>query len=237
MTRARRLRLIEGDCLARMRQLRAGSVDAIVTDPPYCSGAVSEAQRASAAGHGLRSSTVAKLGWFVGDNMGTAGLAWLLRAVAFEATRVVKPAGSMLVFCDWRMQASLQPAIESAGLRYQGLIVWDKGQLGLGHGFRCQHELILHFTFGAPEFHDRSVPNVIRCPRVARSRRAHQTEKPVGLLEPLVRVVAPPGGLVLDPFAGSAATGEACRNAGRRFLGFERDPAHVAAGRRRLAIA
>lgn len=227
-------RIIVGDCIEGLRMLPDASVDAMVTDPPYCSGAVGEAQRTGAKGQGLRSETRARLRWFTGDNMGTAGLVALLRAVAFESMRVVKPEGSAVFFCDWRMVSSVQPAIESAGLRYQGLVVWDKGSLGLGLGFRPQHELALHFTYGAPVYHDKGTSNVIRCRRVHASQRLHPTEKPVELLRQLVRVVAPRGGVVLDPFCGSGSTGEAAIAEGCSFIGLERDADYAAVARKRV---
>src|SRR5690348_8759808 len=144
-----------------MRGMGDASVDAIVTDPPYCSGGVNEASRTAAKYQGLRSDTARRMGWFIGDNMGTAGLVFLLRAIAFEAVRVVRPTGSLVVFCDWRMVTSIQPAIESAGVRFQNLLVWDKGHMGLGQGFRHRHELALHFTFGSPEYHDKGTANVL----------------------------------------------------------------------------
>jgi site-specific DNA-methyltransferase (adenine-specific) len=49
----------------------------------------------------------------------------------------------------------------------------------------------------------------------------HPTEKPQGLLEPLVVYGCPPGGLVLDVFAGSSSTLLAARNTGRRAIGIE----------------
>ena len=219
-----RVRLFRGDCLEVMARLGESSVDAIVTDPPYCAGAVSEAQRTQAKGQGIRSENMRRFGWMVGDNMTTAGLTWALRMMAWAAVRVVKPEGSMLVFCDWRMLPHLAPAIESAGLRYQGLVVWDKGSMGLGAGFRAQHELIMQFTFGAPQYHDQGTPNVLQARRVPPADRRHQTEKPVALMERLVAVVAPAGGLVLDPMMGSGSTGVAAVETGREFVGIERDP-------------
>jgi site-specific DNA-methyltransferase (adenine-specific) len=44
----------------------------------------------------------------------------------------------------------------------------------------------------------------------------HVTQKPVAVLDPLIRYSCPPGGLVLDPFAGSGSTAEAARMSGRR---------------------
>lgn len=49
------------------------------------------------------------------------------------------------------------------------------------------------------------------------------TVKPLGLMRWLVRLVTPPGGLVLDPFAGTGATLQAARDEGFRALGIERD--------------
>jgi DNA modification methylase len=58
-------------------------------------------------------------------------------------------------------------------------------------------------------------------------RNTHPTVKPIELMRWLVRLVAPPGGVVLDPFAGSATTGIAALLEGRQFLGLEREAAYV----------
>lgn len=62
----------------------------------------------------------------------------------------------------------------------------------------------------------------------------HPTVKPLALMRWLLRLVAPPGGLVLDPFAGSGSTGCAAVLEGRRFVGIERQADHVATARRRI---
>lgn len=213
-----------GDAIEVMETL--GAVDAILTDPPYCSGSVSEASRTAAKGQGLRSDNIAKLGWFVGDNMGTAGLAALLRSMAFRGLKILNPQGSVLIFCDWRMIPNLAPTIESAGLRFQNLVVWDKGMMGLGMGFRAQHEMILHYTAGSPKYYNLGTSNVIHSSRVSANEREHQTQKPVELLETLLHVVCPPRGKVLDPFMGSGSTGVSATRLGMGFVGIERDEAH-----------
>lgn len=53
----------------------------------------------------------------------------------------------------------------------------------------------------------------------------HPTVKPTELMRWLCRLVTPPGGTVLDPFAGSGSTGKAARMEGFRFIGIEADPA------------
>lgn len=72
--------------------------------------------------------------------------------------------------------------------------------------------------------------------RSAHGYAIHRTEKPVELLEILVRTSCPPDGLVGDFFAGSGAAGEACHIAGRRYIGAEINPEFADAARARLAV-
>ena len=70
--------------------------------------------------------------------------------------------------------------------------------------------------------------------RTRGARNHHPTVKPVALMRWLVRLVTPPGGLVLDPFAGSGTTGLACIKEQCRFLGIEREAEYVAIANARL---
>jgi site-specific DNA-methyltransferase (adenine-specific) len=70
----------------------------------------------------------------------------------------------------------------------------------------------------------KSVTYVIEAPSV-RYRKRHQDEKPLGVVSPIVRECTPPGGLVLDPFAGSGSTLVAARDLGLRSIGIEQDEA------------
>jgi DNA modification methylase len=62
----------------------------------------------------------------------------------------------------------------------------------------------------------------------------HPTVKPIELMRWLVRLLTPPGGLVLDPFTGSGSTGAAVVLEGARFLGIEREASYVPIARARI---
>jgi site-specific DNA-methyltransferase (adenine-specific) len=62
----------------------------------------------------------------------------------------------------------------------------------------------------------------------------HPTVKPIELMRWLVRLLTPPGGLVLDPFAGSGSTGAAAVLEGARFIGIEREHDYVPIARARI---
>jgi site-specific DNA-methyltransferase (adenine-specific) len=64
--------------------------------------------------------------------------------------------------------------------------------------------------------------------------KLHPTQKPLSVLLPLVETFSEPGGIVLDPFAGSGSSLVAAKMLGRDYLGFELDPAHHATACRRL---
>lgn len=68
-------------------------------------------------------------------------------------------------------------------------------------------------------------------------RNTHPTVKPVDLMRWLVRLITPPGGLVLDPFMGSGSTGKAALLDGFDFIGVDLDPKHVAIAEARLRNA
>jgi site-specific DNA-methyltransferase (adenine-specific) len=81
-------------------------------------------------------------------------------------------------------------------------------------------------------------PRLMRSVIYARSmhgRAINETEKPTGIVEPLVEYGCPSGGLVLDIFAGSCSTLVAARNLGRRAIGIEKREAQCEQAARRLA--
>jgi DNA modification methylase len=67
--------------------------------------------------------------------------------------------------------------------------------------------------------------------------RVHPTQKPVALMEYLIRTYTNPGDTVLDNTMGSGTTGVACVNTGRQFIGIERDAGYFQIAQRRIADA
>jgi DNA modification methylase len=102
-----------------------------------------------------------------------------------------------------------------------------------------------HGNFGGqaqtPGFNDAGgASRFYYCAKATRDERAggdHPTVKPVSLMRWLVRLVTPPGGRVLDPFAGTFKTGEACVIEGFDFAGIEQDAKHCETGRARMLRA
>ena len=83
------------------------------------------------------------------------------------------------------------------------------------------------------EFHDaKSVgnsyypTNLLRISNANRAEKTHPTQKPVALMEYLIKTYTNEGETVLDNTMGSGTTGVACANTGRRFVGIERDEAY-----------
>jgi site-specific DNA-methyltransferase (adenine-specific) len=219
-----------GDCVEIMETLDDCTVDAVLTDPPYSSGGRRENARS------IRKSMTRSVeddDWIRGDAMSTGGFIYLLRLCGIQWRRLLRPGGHALSFIDWRMADTLRAALETADMRQHPTLVWDKDRLGMGAIFRNQHEFIVHMSAGNPaDPQRRDVPNVLRFPPVRDGD--HPTEKPDALLQTLLSVITPPGGVVLDPFAGSGSTLQAARALGFKSVGIEADERYAEVIAKRL---
>lgn len=213
-----------GDAVDVLRDLaaeRPRSVDAIITDPPYGTGANSVAGRLKSSPEKYSRSKT-PLPAIHGDSVLPDVWESMMRLVMTYALRLAKPGASALVFCDWRCYSALMRVMGNAGWILRGLLVWDKGiaTRPSQNGFRAQSELILWARNGGPPERDQPVylDGVFRYPTPR--RRHHLTEKPVDLMKELVRI-CPPGGVVLDAFQGSGTTGVAALASGLHYIGIE----------------
>jgi site-specific DNA-methyltransferase (adenine-specific) len=219
-----------GDALELLPMLPL-RVDAVITDPPYCSGASEAVRRGKTASTTPESVTARPV--IEMDSMGSLGFDWVTRRWLLAARRLTKPGGHLLCFTDWRMLPPLATLIETAGWRWNNVVVWDKAYPGLGNGFRAQHELVLVASNGAPEWHSYDFGNVLRSSRLTKTDHPHQ--KPLDLLGRMVATCTAANAVILDPFMGSGTTLEAARLHGRRAVGIEIEARHCAVAASRLS--
>ena len=217
----------QGEALAVLADLPSGSVDALITDPPYSSGGMVRADRAGATVSKYVSSMNTKrddLVDFSGDNRDQRAYGYWCALWLAEAMRVVKPGGVAMLFTDWRQLPATTDALQAGGWVWRGLVPWYKPVARPQAGrFTNQCEYVVWGSHG-PMTTDYSAPVLPGFYQASSPReRQHITQKPLEVMRAMVRI-APPGGVVLDPFAGSGTTGVAALLEGREFIGAERVP-------------
>ncbi|MFJ5105179.1 DNA-methyltransferase [Streptomyces sp. NPDC088554] len=232
--------LRHGDALTLLPTLTT-LVDAVIMDPPYNSGGRTNAERKS---QGARDKYVSGdaghlLDAFDGDSRDQRGYTHWLGLIMAETYRLTRPGGSALVFTDWAQLPATSDAIQAGGWTWRGIIPWRKPiNRPVRDGFRREHEYVLWGTKGEPLRHTPTIylPGHLEGSQPRGKERVHITQKPVDVMRQLIRI-APPGGLVLDPFAGSGTTGVAALQEGRAFIGIEGSHGCAATARERLTAA
>jgi len=114
---------------------------------------------------------------------------------------------------------------------------------GWGTALKPAWEPVLVFSKGPTSWQMPRVP-FFYCAKAAKAEKNldgevennHVTVKPVQLMEWLVGLASPKGGLILEPFLGSGTTAVACAEQGRDYAGIERDPAYFALAGQRVGI-
>lgn len=230
-------RLLHGDVVEQLRGLPDGYFDLVCIDPPY---------------------NMDKAGW---DSFGSGRefAAWA-RPWLKECQRVLKDTGAIYVFGINRMLSHLQHEMDGLGLHYRNWITWDTIQ-GAGGGLWVNRtEAILYYSKTADTFEDadavklerheenvreykgreyffKNPSNIWRFPCVDDKhpeRTDHPTQKPVELIERIVRASSPAGGQVLDCFMGSGTTGVACMRSRRHATGIDMSAQYLAIAQARF---
>lgn len=221
--------LIEGDALDVLARLPAATFDVVVTDPPY--------------GQTSLAWDVPPSGWLplVDRVLKPSGSVWVfgsLRSFMRDADE----------FSGWQLAQDViwekhngsnfhadrfRRVHEQVAHFYRGLwgqvykdprYTYDATKRTLRRKTRPPH--MGHIERGAYASEDggpRLQRSVIQV-RSMHGRAVVETQKPEGILRPLIDYSCPPDGLVLDPFAGSGSTGIAARELRRRAVLIERDP-------------
>jgi DNA modification methylase len=220
------------DSATLIKSIPNASVDLILTDPPYNLGTYSTGN--------------IKMNWRADFNNDIAEsdhdhfdpAMWL---AGFQ--RILKPTGNIVAFTSYNQLGDWHRAFDPAFDTFQ-FMVWHKTNPApklRRAGFLNSCELIVFawnkghtWNFGKQnEMH-----NFIQAPICMGNERVknpkHPTQKPLAVLRHILKLASNPGDLVFDPFMGVGSTDVASLELGRRFLGFDKEPAYVRASKRRF---
>ena len=215
------VQLVHGDCNAVMKALvkQGIKVDAIITDPPY---------NISKANNFSTMKTAKRQGVDFGEwDKGFDLISWL-----DIADKLLKDGGNIVVFNSFLNIGNIAKALESRGYAIKDLIRWIKPNpmpRNMSSRFVSDYEIAIWCVKGKKKwtFNNTSGSYLrpeIRCPSPnGKERLGHPTQKPVCLMETLVKILTNPEDVVLDPFMGSGSTGVACIRQNRHFIGIELD--------------
>ena len=219
--------LFRGDCREVLPSV--GPFGLVVTDPPYQSldvelkvGTTTRlVGRYQLAGKRLAASDGGP--WF--KTLNSRDLKKILTACRDR----LPECGAMYVFAD------VKSGLELFDNSTRNVIVWDKMSIGMGYSWRRMHEWIAYQPRPKHKLRSMALGDIIRC--VGVEQKQHPTEKPFGVLRPLIQNSSDIGDSILDPFMGSGTTGVAAIRLGRRFVGIEINPAYFEIACRRIEAA
>ena len=247
-------RIVLADNLDALATMPSGSVPLIYIDPPFNKGKRRHRQRTKSLGDF----------WF---QDGFADFSGFMAPRLREAYRILSGQGSFFLHLNHREVHHCKVLLDELFGRSSFIneIIWayESGR-GPSDRWVAQHDSILwyaedpdRYTFNLKEARrqladetkrlrqgdrrgGRSVTDVWRQPALAprsAERTGYPAQKPLALLDRIVRVHSSPGDLVLDCFAGSGTTGEAAARSGRRYYLVDHSPAAVRIMSRRLAFS
>lgn len=203
------------DAMDWLKTLEDNSIDLFITDPPYES---LEKHRKIGTTTRLKQSKSSSNQWF--DIFPNNRFYDLFK----EIYRVMKKNSHFYLFCDQETMFAVKPIAESVGFKFWKPIVWDKQAIGMGYHYRARYEFILFFEKGKRKLNDLGIADVLEYKRVW---KGYPTEKPVELLEVLIKQSSNEGEVIADSFFGSGATFIAASNLSRNYIGCDiADSAH-----------
>lgn len=226
-----------GDCRDVLPTL--GKVDAVVTDPPYS---------ISVPGVGrweMRYGRTDDLDFFEGDDDWETMTTTVCDA-AMLAIALLEDHGSVYFWCGHRQFGKLISLLEARGWKTR-FLVWSKSYpvpAAPGSGWPSAAELCVYAYRSGRRWAWKGVCPFKSNVFVADSFRFgqpgkvdHPTQKPIAIINPLVRASSFVGDTIVDPFMGSGTTGVACVQLGRRFIGIEIDEGYFNIAVRRISEA
>jgi site-specific DNA-methyltransferase (adenine-specific) len=217
--------LYVGDALKLLPGIPDGTVDLIVTDPPFAIDF-----RAQRLNYNRKGSNVIE-GYqeIPGEEYGEFTRTWVA-----EAARVLAPAGSMYIFSGWNRLRDILEGIDASGLTTINHLIW-KYQFGVftKKKYVTSHYHILfvakdpkRYTFNKIDHYPEDVWVINR--EYWKGRKKTPTKLPPELVRKILMYSSNLGDLVLDPFLGSGTVAVVAQQEGRHFVGFEVVPDYFA---------
>lgn len=211
-------KLIKKDCIEKMERLieEENTFDLIITDPPY--GINYKTNYRKDKNHDFCST--------IENDEDTE----ISRKALPLLYKLLKDGGAMYLFTQDSVLAETLNLVEESGFKLKNILVWDKGNWSAGdlkgtYGKRT--EFIIYAVKGRhilnPIGNTKRHNNILKFSRVVGKKQVHQNQKPVDLLEFLIKKSSDEGDWVFDPFMGSGSTGVAASNIDRNFYGIELD--------------
>jgi DNA modification methylase len=225
--------LREGNAVEMLKTLDAESIDLWLTDPPFGNEEISKMRgvpRGTSRGSVVQSYTTTLK---EADNLTRVEAVKLLREIARETFRVLKPSRHLYVFFTMECYEEFMVALRDAGFEVDNVpLIWDKGRSttpARGYNYTACYEPVL-YGWKPPKnrrLHSSS-RSILSFDALGVHEKIHPFQKPPALLEFLIEQSTSKSEVVLDTCAGSGATLIAARRKGRRALGFELDHEHCA---------
>ena len=215
--------LVHGDCIEELERLADGSVDCVVTDPPYGINYISNFRT-------VESEVVKSV---ANDTIEDAVMLWNNTCAILE--RKMKADSHLYCFTSWKVFPYFVNII-SKYFKVKNCLIWEKNNWSMGDldgNYAEQYEMVIFATKGNRKLNGGRDTNILHFDRVANSSLLHSCEKPVDLLSFLIEKSTDGGELVADPFMGSGSTMVAAKNVGRQYWGCELDEKNylIACGR------
>lgn len=177
-----------------------GSIDMIIADPPYGDNFT----------YGRKNKTIA-------NNTSEAINYDYMDAVLPK----LKKNKTMYLFTNHKFVGLLKAHAEENGWTYKTTIVLVKNNIGMGVGFRNQHEMILVLEKGKAEYNLKNFSNVLKMKHVQHNDSTHPHQKNWDVIRKMILHSTDVGDVVLDSFMGSFTTAKSCYKEGRIFIGSE----------------
>lgn len=238
------VQLFHGDCLEVMKSIPDGSIDAVMTDPPYnISQDCTSLDRSKFKNEKMRRNRKTSLDYGDWDKKERSEFFSFTENWYAECSRVLKDGGAFISFFSKQDISLLAWLGEEHGIRFRTFFdmiktnpmpsVYRRNYLSAIEtafvGSKGDSSWVFNFTT------QQGMRNYFLTPNKSiYGETDHPCEKPVDLMRHFVRIHTNEGMTVLDPFMGSGTTGVACIMEGRNFIGIESDAKWFETGNRRI---